>query len=362
MVVQAWLRIIRCTSHTRLSTMKIADIVREQIDESKWDAYVRAHSDGTLYHLSGWKNAITRTFGHRPSYFVALEGDTIVGVLPLFSIKTLFSGRKLVSIPFAMYGGILADSAELEQSLVDFAQNLYQREKADFLEYRYVHDRKMNLAKNEHYVYYVKQIEDSDEAILTAVPRKSRATIRNAYKKFGLTSRTGIDMDTMYRLYSINKRNLGSPAYPRKFFETLVDEFGKDAGMLFVYYNSTPIASVLYFVYGDTVMPYFSGADKTHYHLGGNNVMYYELLKFARAQGYRYFDFGRSRVGTGSGNFKKNMGFEPEPLHYYTYTHKKTVPNISPSNKKFNAAMELWSRLPLPIANFLGPRLVKYIP
>ncbi|MBD3314510.1 MAG: GNAT family N-acetyltransferase, partial [Chitinivibrionales bacterium] len=210
---------------------------------------------------------------------------------------------------------------------------------------------------------FIRELAEDDEGILKAVPRKSRASIRNGYKKFNLSVRHDMDLDLMYRLYSINKRNLGSPVYPKRFFEHLVYEFGEEAGMLSVYWEDKPVSSVLYFWFGDTVVPYFSGADKRYYRTNGNNVMYYELMKHAVRRGKRVFDFGRSRIGTGAADFKENMGFEPKPLHYYFYSPRETeVPDISPSNSSFSLAIELWSRLPVPIANLIGPQIVKLIP
>ena len=313
--------------------------------------------------MSAWMRAIESAFNQTNSYYIYREKNKIMGILPLFFVKTLLSGIKAVSIPWAVYGGILADSIEIHDKLLEFAKTEINKGNINFLELRYLNEVNIKLPKQHLYVTYIKRLEENEEEILLSVPRKSRASIRNGYNKFGLKSKISRDIDILYKLYLLNKRKLGSPPYPRKFFQSLINEFKDNAGILFIEFDQKIIAGVLYFIFKDTIYPYFSGSNEKYNFTNSNNVMYYELMKFALRIGLRNFDFGRSRINTGAGKFKKNMGFEETPLYYYYYSlNQKEIPNLSPSNKRFDIFSKIWSKLPLSTIELLGPSIVKRIP
>ncbi len=332
-------------------------------DAAEWDRYVTGHERGTLYHLTAWKNAIEKTFDRESSYFVGRENGTIRGILPIFILPTLFSGRKAVSIPFAMYGGILADTEAFERELLDVALRHSWACKAGHLEMRCQDARTYEVPENDLYVTYIRELADTEEKLLAAIPKKSRYSVRWGYSRFGLVARFDPDLDTLYRLYAINKRELGSPVYPKTFFLHLVEEFKGKTVICTVDYQGQPVASVLSFVFRDTMYPYFSGCDSRYNFTGSNNVLYFELMKYAIQNMIQNFDFGRSRKETRAGDFKRHMGFSPSPLHYYYFLQSgKKIPNVSPSNSHFKPLTAIWQNLPLRFVNWLGPKLVRYIP
>ncbi len=339
-------------------------IIEKYTDQgADWDQYVRNNPNGTLYHLTAWKNAIINTFDVEPSYFVAKNGDKICGILPLFLIRTMFSGIKALSIPYSVYGGILADDYNIEKKLLEMAIDYAREGGADHLEIRNLHTPGYNMDGLDLYVTFIKELDETAEKILLSIPRKSRASIRNGYSKYNLTVSMDAELDTLYNLYLMNKRKLGSPQFPKSFFVNLVSQFKDQAGILTIYYQEKPVSAVIYFIYNDTILPYFSGADHRFNFTNANNIMYFELMKYALQQNLKKFDFGRSRSGTGPASFKKNMGFESQPLNYNFIMFKSDhIPNISPSNKKFNLATQMWKNLPLPVIKIIGPHVVKRIP
>ena len=108
-------------------------------DRPAWDDYVKAHPKGTFFHLIGWKEVIEKSFGLTSCYLVA-ESTQIVGLFPLFRVKSLLFGRPMVSTAFAPYGGILADDRSIETALYDEAVNLKKKMNLDYLEIRNEND------------------------------------------------------------------------------------------------------------------------------------------------------------------------------------------------------------------------------
>ena len=330
---------------------------------TEWDAFVRASADGSPFHLTAWKRAVEDTFGHRSHYLMASRGGGLEGVLPLFEVPGLVGGRSLVSVPYAVYGGICAASPDARAALLDAATALGRARGARYVELRHRRDQGLDLPTKRLYVTFSRPISASEEANALAIPRKQRRMTRQG-AKHGLRAEIGRNhLDALYEIYAESVRNLGSPVFPRRLFHVLRDAFDKECQLLTVWHGERMVAGVLTFFYEDQVLPYYGGALREALPYAVNDFMYWELLCHASRAGYRLFDFGRSREGTGAYDFKRHWGFEPVPLPYqYILLGQRSLPNVSPSNPRFRLAVEAWKRMPLPIAKLVGPAITRYLP
>lgn len=330
---------------------------------AEWDAFAAGHPDATFFHRAGWQQAVQRTFGYRPRCLVARRGGRIAGILPLFQVPTLPWGRALVSAPQAVYGGPVADDPESLGALVARARALGEELGVRYVEYRNIAPLP-SLPGKDLYVTFRRPILATADENMAAIPRNQRRSIRIALKN-GLTSEVGRAelLEPFYDLYSHSVRNLGTPVFPRKLFESLLAAFGADCRILLVRREGRPAAAVLTFFYRDQVLPYYGGARREEFRYAVNDFMYWSLLCYGMDQGYKVFDFGRSKKGSGSFDFKRHWGFEPTPLHYqYQLVRQREVPDLSPRNRRFSLAIEMWKRTPLWLSRRIGPALVRYFP
>jgi FemAB-related protein (PEP-CTERM system-associated) len=330
-----------------------------------WDAFVANHASGTFFHRAAWAAVITTAFGHASQYTLAERDGAIVGVLPLAQMKTRLFGNTLVSVPFCVYGGPLAADAEAAVALADHAEALRTQTGASAVEFRYrdpVGDDHLSdrwTTRSDLYVTFRKPIVANDEANLKAIPRKQRAMVRKGIQN-GLVSVVDKDSDTLHRVYAESVRNLGTPVFSRRYFRILLAVFRDCADVVTIMDRGTPVASVLNFYFRDEVLPYYGGGTAVARRVAGNDFMYWEVMRRAAARGSRMFDFGRSKVGTGAFAFKHNWGFAPAPLHYrYSLADGATIPDHNPLNPKYRLFIAAWKRLPLPVANLLGPPIVR---
>jgi FemAB-related protein (PEP-CTERM system-associated) len=338
--------------------------MRAYADERRaaWDAYVDAHAHGTLFHLTGWKQAVERTFGHEALYFYLERDGRIAGVLPLFAVSTL-KGRALVSVPYAVYGGILADDAAAEAELLASVQTLAAERHVKYVEMRTRDANSLQLPENDLYVTFIRDLPDDPDECLGLIPRKSRASVRNGRTKFNIRSEFSDDYAPLFELYALNVRRLGSPVIPWRFLTELRNAYAGHIDVQNTLFEGHVIAAVLNFYYKDAIVPYYSGCDENYFFTQCNNVMYCDLMESAVKRGFKRFDFGRSRREAGPYQFKVNMGFTPQPLHYqYVLLGLKELPRINPSNPKFALPRRIWSHLPLGVTKIVGPQLLKYIP
>jgi FemAB-related protein (PEP-CTERM system-associated) len=340
-------------------TADIAVHTLDAADVAAWDAYVNTHPDATFFHRAGWKHVIEGAFGHRTHFLIAERGGEIVGVLPLAEIRSRLFGHSLGSLPFCAYGGILADHDAAYRALDGAAQSLAQRLNVGALEYRNQIAQHAHWPTKDLYVTFKKAIAPEVEANLNAIPRKQRAMVRKGIKA-GLVGEIDADTTRFFEAYSASVHRLGTPVFSRRYFRLLKETFGDDCEVLTITLESKVIASVMSFYFRDEVLPYYGGGTDDARAVAGNDFMYWDLMRRACERGLKVFDFGRSKRGTGSFDFKKNWGFEPTPLYYeYFLVADHDVPEINPLNPKYRLFIQAWKKMPLALANAIGPHIVK---
>jgi FemAB-related protein (PEP-CTERM system-associated) len=329
-------------------------------DHIEWDRFVTATPDASFFHLSGWRRVI-ESAGHRAHYLYAARGSQITGVLPLAQVKSSLFGHMLISTPFCVYGGAVGASDADRAALEERARRLAEQLRVDYLELRNVRASSGNWASKELYVTFRKPISSNDDENMKAIPRKQRAMVRKGIDA-GLASEIDPNVDRFYAMYSESVRNLGTPVLGKRFFATVLAEFRNQADILTIVIDGRPISSVMSFYFRDEVLPYYGGGVNEARDFKANDFMYWELMRRAVARGVTVFDFGRSKVGTGSFSFKKNWGFEPHPLPYqYHLVRAQKVPDLSPMNPKYRALIATWKRLPVWVTQAVGPLIARHL-
>jgi FemAB-related protein (PEP-CTERM system-associated) len=330
-------------------------------DASAWDAFVESTPAATFFHRFGWRSVLHEVFGHRTHYLLAERHGRIEGVLPLAEIRSRLFGHALISTPFCVYGGIVAVSDAARAALDLQAQALAQELGVGHLEYR---DRDApahaDWPGTDLYVTFRKALDPEVEKNMLAIPRKQRAMVRKGIKN-ELVAEAEAGVDAFFRVYADNVRRHGTPALPKRYFAALRETFGRDCEVLLVRSKQGEVVSgVLSFLFRDEILPYYAGDTVAARALAANDFKYWEVMRRACEQGVRLFDYGRSKVGTGPYDFKRNWGFEPLLLNYrYHLVRAQRVPENNPNNPKYRLFIKAWQRLPLPVANFLGPYLVR---
>jgi FemAB-related protein (PEP-CTERM system-associated) len=327
---------------------------------ARWDAFVMDCPDATFFHRSGWQTIIHEVFRH-PTHFLYAEADgQIQGVLPLAHVKSRLFGNALTGLPFAVYGGVAANSEAAAQLLEDEADRIARTLDVEHLELRHIQRRHPDWPAQDLYVTFRKAILPKEEDNMQAIPRKQRAMVRKGIKN-GLVAQVDANVDRFFALYADNVHRHGTPAMPKRYFQALMDVFGSDCEVLTVSTaEGRPLSSVLSFYFRDEVLPYYAGDDEAARDLAANDFKYWELMRLACARGIQVFDYGRSKQGTGPYAFKKNWGFEPTPLNYeYRLYKRDSIPQNNPANAKYRLLIATWRRMPIGLANWLGPFIVR---
>jgi FemAB-related protein (PEP-CTERM system-associated) len=329
-------------------------------DAGRWDDFVNRCPDATFFHRVGWRRIIESVFRHRTHYLLAERGAAVTGVLPLAELRSTIFGHSLVSLPFSVYGGPIATDAETENALIDAASDLARALGVTHLELRDRDAKRADWPRQDLYVTFRRELLPDVEANMLAIPRKQRAMVRKGINA-GLRSEIDTTVDRFFALYADNMHRHGTPPFSKRYFARLCEEFGDRCEiMIVVDPTGRPVSGVLSFYFRDEVLPYYAGDIADARGFAANDFKYWELMRRACERGLRVFDFGRSKRGTGSFDFKKNWGFDPAPLAYeYQLLRRRDIPQNNPLNPKYRAFIALWRKLPLPLVNAVGPMLVR---
>lgn len=341
-------------------TVTVRSALLGQPDElARIEAFVH-REQGSLFHRPAWLAAVQRGTGQKAHGLLAERAGAICGWLPLTEVHSPIFGRLLASSGFAVDGGILAADDDAPLVLARAAEDLAGRLSCPSIELRGGAAGDGWQVRTDSHSGFVQPLAGDDEAQLLAIPRKQRAEVRKGLAgDLQVTVGTAAeDRAAHYAVYAESVRNLGTPVFPRGLFDAALDAL--DADILTVRHHGTPVASVLSFYHRGAVMPYWGGGIASARALRANDRMYYALMCHARRRGCDRFDFGRSKTGSGAWHFKCNWGFAPQPLAYARWTAPGAEGrDADPTSARHAARIALWKKLPLPVANRIGPWIAR---
>lgn len=346
-------------ARTPLLTIRAADLASEA---RRIDAFVLDQPGAEPFHRPQWIAAVEKGCGQRGRYLIAEDGGTMLGVLPLTEMRSFLFGNALVSAGFATGGGILAATDAAAAALADEAWRTARAGGFASVELRGGDVPAGWQRKEGVYAAFSTPAVDDEAALLAAIPRRQRAEIRKALG-FGLEVSIGRDaahVEAFRRVYGESVRNLGTPVFPAKLFRAMAEGFGADCDVLLIRKDGEPLAAFFNFYLGDTAYTYWGGGNAEARRWRANDLVYFEFIRHAARRGCSIADFGRSKLGTGAHDRKRIWGFEERPLVYAERTAEGAEPRqINPLDPKYQARINLWRRLPLPVANLLGPVIAR---
>lgn len=338
-------------------------VVSFEGDASSWDALLSG-PDGTFCHRFGWKKVLEDGLGHETHWLVAEDQAGVPhGVLPLARVRSRLFGDYLVSMPFLNYGGPIG-SQDAQEVLAKEAQRIATELDVDLLELRTRHvSPDTNLSVNARKLTVVKQLPSEPEELWDkGIKAKVRSQIRRPMKE-GMEVRFGEEqLEAFYEIFSTTMRDLGTPVLPRRFFELVRDEFGSDVIFTAVYLGDEPVAAACGLGWNDEFEISWAGSSREHAKKAPNMLLYWGLMEECVSRGYETFNFGRCSPDSGTHRFKKQWGSEDVPLPWLQWSPSGVLSTPNPDSPKFRLATRAWQRLPVGIANVIGPRISRSLP
>ena len=339
--------------------MTIETTLLSDEDAGKWRTYVAGHKDATFFHRLGWRDLTAANYPCLPLYLVAKEGGCLRGVLPLMKARNGFFGTKLTSLPYAVLGGICADSRAAENALVDHARSLAAENRCDYLELRQTREQEHGFTVNRDYVTFILGLENDADIHWRAFHNEIRRCIRRGNES-GFTLAESSDIDTFYRIFCRAHRELGTPVISRRWIESIFAAYPDEHRILTAADSGRTIAAMMVREYRGTMDAVFGYVLREHRKQYPLHVMYWHLIQEACDKGLNCFNFGRSIRESGTYRFKQRWGAEPAQLYYHYAGNKNAPLDVSQKGDARGRVAAVWRRLPLFAANGLGPWLRRY--
>lgn len=330
-----------------------------------WDSFCHNHVDSKIYYQSDWFDLILSLFNHETYLIRSVDKENnIQGVLPLTRLKSLLFGDYIVSLPYFNYGGILANNIQIEKDIILSGNELAQSLAVSHIEYRHSKQHTFSLPVKTDKITMLLNLPDKPEHLWQSLGSKRRAQIKRPLRE-NPTIHIGNDelLDDFYKVFACNMRDLGTPVYNKSFFRNILTTFKKNSKIIIIRIDNEPVAAGFLIAYKETLeIPWASTLRKVN-NISINMLLYWEVLKYAIEQSFKYFDFGRCSINSGTYKFKKQWGAQPKQLFWhYWLRDNQDLPEINPNNPKYKLAIQCWQKLPVAITKLIGPHLVKNLP
>jgi FemAB-related protein (PEP-CTERM system-associated) len=344
----------------------MAKVVRLESTDKSWDRFVEQHPLATVAHLSAWGRIVERSYGHEAVLLAVEEDGEVAGVLPLVFMRSRLFGRRLVSMPFLDYGGIVADPGHpAEAALVAAALDLARERGVQSIGLRQFTPTGLPCPVADGRVTMLMPLGTAEEA-WRALPSERRNRVRKGEKSGVRPVWSGAaDLDDFYRVFATNMRDLGSPVHGRRFFDVMFEELGSTARLLLVRDgDGRAVGGAVVLVFRDTIIvPGWVSSLRSAFALCPNFVLYWEVIRYGCELGFRVFDLGRSFTRAGTFEFKRQWGARPHPLPWiFLDTVAGAPPPVDRDAGQWARCVEAWKRLPLPVANLVGPWVRRQVP
>jgi FemAB-related protein (PEP-CTERM system-associated) len=328
---------------------------------NEWNEFVSASSSATISHVYSWRKIISTAYGHRSFYLTARCDDRISGILPLIQVKSRLFGNVLSSMPFQDYGGIIANNEEIFRNLLDRAKLIKNECGAESLELRHreaLFPEEGILRQDK--ATLVLNISAGPDDLWKSFSAKLRNQVRKAQKESLSTKLGGAELlEEFYRPFAVNMRDLGSPVHHPVFFEKIFSEFGDNAKVILVHDRKQTVGGLIALFFKNTIVVPWASCYRRYFPKCPNNILYWDAIQYACSRGCSVFDFGRSSFGSGTYNFKLQWGAQPLPLNWQFFSERNPKP--SSENGSLQKASAVWKHIPVVLANYLGPRIRKYL-
>ena len=339
------------------------EVVPFESSGAEWDRFLKTCSEATHHSRWAWPEVIEETFGHKGFRWAAIDPDgQLQGVLPAVHVRSRVLGSYLISMPFLNGGGPVSHSDEAFRMLSERVLAEAKRRRVDLLELRTRAARSNGLRPSVRKITVRRRLPPLPKELWAALHVKIRANVRRALRD-GLELRIGAEQrEPFYEVFCRSMRDLGTPVLPAKFFERIAHHFGDSVLFGAVYLKGRPIAGQCSFEWGTELEMVWGTSLREFNRHKPTSLIHWRFMEGSIERGVEVFDFGRCTPGSGTHRFKAQWGGEDVHLPWAQWSAKSDAAVPSPDRPVFRFATAVWRRLPVAVANRLGPFISGSLP
>jgi len=327
-------------------------------------AFVQQAPQAKLCHVPEWTTMVERAFGHSGYYLVAREKEQICGVLPVVQVRSRLFGNRLVSQPFSDYGGPLVTQPAALEALYRRAVEIAAQCRCESVEFRNVEPLPYELHMRTDKISMCLALAPDPQEVWKGLRHKTRNRVSKAQREGLVVTSGGQELlDEFYQVWTVRMHELGTPCYPRKLFSSIMETFPDLARIFLAKLNGTTTAVLFAYTFKGWVQCSWGAALRDYDGMGPNYILNWGAIEYYCGQGMKWFDFGRSTVGSSQHTFKERWGASPIDLHWQYWTPPgQQLRLASPDDARYRRKVEMWKKLPLWASRVIGPAISPALP
>ena len=328
------------------------------------DDFVQRSPGAKLCHMLAWTHMIENTFGYKGYYLVARDGDQICGVLPLMRVRSRLFGNRMISQPFSDYGGALVANPAALEMCYNRAIEIATQNRCESVEFRNTTALPYDLYMRTDKISMCLALAQDPQEVWKGLRHKTRNRVSKAEREGLVVTSGGQELlGDFYRVWTARMHELGTPCYPRRLFSSIMETFPDLARIFLAKLNDTTTAVLFAYTFKEWVQCSWGAALRNYDEIGPNYILNWGAIEYYCRKGMKWFDFGRSTVGSGQHTFKGRWGASPIDLHWQYWTRPGGQLQVAnPNDGRYRKKIEMWKRMPLWMSRVIGPVISSALP
>ena len=344
--------------------------VLDALRDPRWSEFVDRHPDASIFHSTGWLEALHRTYDYEPLVVTTSgEDEPLSNGIVLCKVRSWATGSRLVSLPFSDHCDPLVDDPLELEALIAFMKAEVKHSRCRYLEMRSLRElnagvsQRMHLNTDEAYCIHRLDLSSGIDDLYRGFHKSCVQRKIQKAEREGLVYDEGRSEELLSKFYKLllhTRRRHQLPPQSMSWFRNLSECLGEKLKIRIVSKDGRPIAGIVTTQFRDTGVYKYGCSDDRYHNLGGTFLLMWRAIQDAKASGALFFDFGRSdQENKGLVTFKENWGSRKSPLPYHRYAQSMDT--------GVQAEWKLWliqktcAYLPDPLFETLGTALYKHV-
>lgn len=338
-------------------------ILATEQDSPAWDEFVMANPASIAWQSFGWSRVVRSHYGLPFMPLAVFQGREIRGILPLYLMKGWNGKNALVSVPYAVAGGILADDPAVRTLLLDKAVDLSRQFGSCRITLKQYKSRiEGDLRTDDNYYNRELSLTKDIAEIWGRISEENRQRITEAGPLGGTLEYPSNNTGVFHDLLVSHLHGRGVPCVSRRWIEDLLSF--QMYSIAFLKAGGRIVAGTMVKEFKSTIsFPFTFLAGNPH---GGTlhvYDLYWKLIEHFALRGKTIFHSGRIPATDDTEAHRLGWGGVKYPYFYQYYPNTDAKTEYATRRGGKRALVEkCWKRLPVGVARFLGPRVVRYFP
>jgi len=338
------------------------------LQDPDWNERILQYENANIFHSAQWARVLAESYGYHPQYAIFAEDNNGAGILPIMEVKSLWTGRRGVCLPFSDECVPLLSGTITLQSALAAVRALGLQRQWDYFELRASVEPGPLTVQTDQFLTHNLRLEPNEETQRRQLRDSTRRNIQRALKEGVEVEhfQTVDAINAFYALHCRTRRRHGLPPQPLRFFH-LIHKHLIEPGFGIVSlarYSKRWIAGAVFLRFGSHAVYKFGASDPEFQRVRANNLLMWHAIRHLQGTGIAQLSLGRSDLDdTGLLQFKRGWGAQETELPYYRIGLRKSITNSWGIKRTTAGSLrhQFVQRLPLSFLRLAGGLMYRHL-